>query len=91
MGHKLSELRDLKEMYEKRLKSENLEKRLKNNYQHMLDVINEKIEKNQIFRRYFNQRIEKSEICPAVKKRCYHMTKIKLFNACVILPKISDF
>ncbi|MDP7284806.1 MAG: hypothetical protein QF488_01430 [Candidatus Nitrosopelagicus sp.] len=68
MGHKLSELRDLKEMYEKRLKSENLEKSLKNNYQTMLDVINEKIEKNQIFRRYFNQRIEKSEICPSCQK-----------------------
>ncbi len=68
MGHKLSELRDLKEMYEKRLKSENLEKSLKNNYQTMLDVINEKIEKNQIFRRYFNQRIEKSEICPRCQK-----------------------
>jgi len=68
MGHKLSELRDLKEMYEKRLKSENLEKSLKNNYQTMLDVINEKIEKNQIFRRYFNQRIEKSEVCPSCQK-----------------------
>ena len=68
MGHKLSELRDLKEMYEKRLKSENLEKSLKNNYQTMLDMINEKIEKNQIFRRYFNQRIEKSEICPSCQK-----------------------
>jgi len=68
MGHKLSELRDLKEMYEKRLKSENLEKSLKNNYQTMLDMINEKIEKNQIFRRYFNQRIEKSEVCPSCQK-----------------------
>ena len=68
MGHKLSELRDLKEMYEKRLKSDNLEKSLKNNYQTMLDMINEKIEKNQIFRRYFNQRIEKSEICPSCQK-----------------------
>jgi len=34
----------------------------------MLDVINEKIEKNQIFRRYFNQRIEKSEVCPSCQK-----------------------
>jgi len=31
MGNKLSELRDLKEMYENRLKSDNLEKSLKNN------------------------------------------------------------
>ena len=68
MGHKLSELRDLKEMYENRLKSDNLEKSLKNNYQTMLDVINEKIEKNQIFRGYFNQRIEKSEVCPSCQK-----------------------
>ncbi len=68
MGHKLSELRDLKEMYENRLKSDNLEKSLKNNYQTMLDMINEKIEKNQIFRRYFNQRIEKSEVCPSCQK-----------------------
>ena len=68
MGHKLSELRDLKEMYEKRLKSDNLEKSLKNNYQTMLDMINEKIEKNQIFRRYFKQRIEKSEVCPSCQK-----------------------
>ena len=68
MGNKLSELRDLKEMYENRLKSDNLEKSLKNNYQTMLDVINEKIEKNQIFRRYFNQRIEKSEVCPSCQK-----------------------
>ena len=49
MGNKLSELRDLKEMYENRLKSDNLEKSLKNNYQIMLDTINEKIEKNQIY------------------------------------------
>jgi len=68
MGHKLSELRDLKEMYENRLKSDNLEKSLKNNYQIMLDTINEKIEKNQIFRRYFNQRIEKLEVCPSCQK-----------------------
>ena len=68
MRHKLSELRDLKEMYENRLKSDNLEKSLKNNYQTMLDTINEKIEKNQIVRRYFNQRIEKSEVCPSCQK-----------------------
>ena len=68
MGNTLSELRDLKEMYETRLKSANVDKTLKNNYQTMLDSINEKIEKNQIFRRYFNQRIEKSEICPSCQK-----------------------
>ena len=68
MGNKLSELRDLKEMYENRLKSDNLEKSLKNNYQIMLDTINEKIEKNQIFRRYLNQRIEESEVCPSCQK-----------------------
>ena len=44
------------------------EKSLKNNYQIMLDTINEKIEKNQIFRRYFNQRIEESEVCPSCQK-----------------------
>ena len=68
MPNKLNELRDLKEMYENRLKSNNLDKSLKNNYQTMLDTINEKIEKNQIFRRYFNQRIEKSEVCPSCQK-----------------------
>ena len=68
MGNTLSELRDLKEMYETRLKSANVDKTLKNNYQTMLDSINKKIEKNQIFRRYFNQRIEKSEICPSCQK-----------------------
>ena len=68
MVNKLSELRDLKEMYENRLKSDNLEKSLKNNYQIMLDTINEKIEKNQIFRRYFNQRLEKSGVCPSCQK-----------------------
>ena len=68
MGNTLSELRDLKEMYETRLKSANVDKTLKDNYQTMLDSINEKIEKNQIFRRYFNQRIEKSEVCPSCQK-----------------------
>ena len=68
MGNTLSELRDLKEMYETRLKSDNVDKTLKNNYQTMLDSINEKIEKNQIFRRYFNQRIEKLEVCPSCQK-----------------------
>ena len=68
MGNTLSELRDLKEMYETRLKSANVDKTLKNNYQTMLDSINKKIEKNQIFRRYFNQRIEKSEVCPSCQK-----------------------
>ena len=68
MGNTLSELRDLKEMYETRLKSANVDKTLKNNYQTMLDSINKKIEKNQIFRRYFNQRLEKSEVCPSCSK-----------------------
>ena len=68
MGNTLSELRDLKGMYETRLKSDNVDKTLKDHYQTMLDSINEKIEKNQIFRRYFNQRIEKSEVCPSCQK-----------------------
>ena len=68
MGNTLSELRDLKEMYETRLKSANVDKTLKDNYQTMLDSINEKIEKNQIFRRYFNQRLEKSAVCPSCHK-----------------------
>ena len=55
-------------MYEVRLKSDNTDKSLKTHYQNMLDSINEKIEKNQIFRRYFNQRIEKSEVCPSCQK-----------------------
>ena len=68
MGNKLNELRDLKEMYETRLKSGNVDKTLKNHYQIMLDSINKKIEKNQIFRRYFNQRLEKSAVCPSCHK-----------------------
>ena len=68
MSNKLSELRDLKEMYEIRLKSNNVDKSLKDHYQTMLDTINEKIEKNQIFRRYFNGRLEKTEICPSCDK-----------------------
>ena len=68
MGNKLSELRDLKEMYEIRLKSDNVDKSLKVHYQIMLDMINEKIEKNQIFRRYFNGRLDQSEICPSCDK-----------------------
>ena len=68
MGNTLSELRDLKEMYETRLKSDNTDKMLKDHYQTMLDSINEKIEKNQIFRRYFNQKLEKPEVCPSCSK-----------------------
>ena len=69
MGNTLSELRDLKEMYETRLKSGNVDKTLKNHYQIMLDSINEKIEKNQIFRRYFNGRRDKSVGCPSCGKK----------------------
>ena len=68
MSNKLSELRELKEMYEIRLKSDNVDKSLKDHYQTMLDTINEKIEKNQIFRRYFNRRLGESEICPSCDK-----------------------
>ena len=42
---KLSALHDLKDMYETRLKSNNIDKSLKIHYQIMLDSINEKIEK----------------------------------------------
>ena len=65
---KLSELYDLKEMYETRLKSDNMDKSLKIHYQIMLDSINEKIEKRQIFRKYFTQRSEKSTACPSCHK-----------------------
>ncbi len=41
MSNKLSELRELKEMYEIRLKSDNVDKSLKDHYQTMLDTINE--------------------------------------------------
>ena len=75
MGNKLGDLRDLKEMYEIRLKSDNVDKSLKNNYQTMLDTNNEKIEKNQIFRRYFNGRVEKTEICPSCDKEMFSHEK----------------
>jgi len=65
LDNKLHALSDLKEMYEVRLKSDNTDKSLKTHYQNMLDSINEKIEKNQIFRRYFNKRLEKSAVCPS--------------------------
>ena len=68
MSNKLSELCELKEMYEIRLKSDNVDKMLKNQYQTMLHTINEKIERNQIFRRYFNGRLDKSEVCPSCDK-----------------------
>ena len=47
MHNKLNQLRDLKEMYEARLKSANVDKSLTNHYQTMLDSINKKIEKKQ--------------------------------------------
>ena len=75
MSNKLSELRELKEMYEIRLKSDNVDKSLKDHYQTMLDTINEKIEKNQIFRRYFNGRVEKTEICPSCDKEMFSHEK----------------
>ena len=65
---KLSGLYDLKGMYETRLKSDNIDKSLKIHYQIMLDSINEKIEKRQIFRKYFTQRLEKSTVCPSCHK-----------------------
>tara|TARA_Y100000588_G_scaffold21128_1_gene21310 strand:- start:384 stop:650 length:267 start_codon:yes stop_codon:yes gene_type:complete len=71
MGNSLSELRDLKEEYETKLNEKNLDENLKENYQKTLNEINQKIEKNQIFRRYFNRRIEKSEICPSCQKEMY--------------------
>ena len=65
---RLSALHDLKDMYETRLKSNNIDKSLKIHYQIMLDSINEKIEKRQIFRKYFAQRLEKSTVCPSCHK-----------------------
>ena len=75
MSNKLSELRELKEMYEIRLKSDNVDKSLKDHYQTMLDTINEKIEKNQIFRRYVNGRVEKTEICPSCDNEMFSHEK----------------
>ena len=56
-------------MYETRLKSDNIDKSLKIHYQIMLDSINEKIEKRQIFRKYFTQRLEKLIVCPSCHKK----------------------
>ena len=39
-----------------------------NKLKNSIGKIEKKIEKNQIFRRYFNQRIEKSEVCPSCQK-----------------------
>jgi dTDP-4-amino-4,6-dideoxygalactose transaminase len=62
------QIKDTLEMYETRLKSDNIDKSLKIHYQIMLDSINEKIEKRQIFRKYFTQRLEKSTVCPSCHK-----------------------
>ena len=64
MGNSLNELQDLKQEIEKKLEHDNQNEE----YQKELDEINGKIEKNQIFRRYFNGKIEKSEICPCCQK-----------------------
>ena len=68
MGSTLNELRDLKEMYETRLKSDNTDKTLKDHYQTMLDSINEKIEKNQetIKITKIDEKIEKVEGLPKI-------------------------
>ena len=64
MGNSLNELQDLKLEIEKKLERDSQNE----TYQKELDEINGKIEKNQIFRRYFNGKIEKSEICPCCQK-----------------------
>ena len=76
MGNSLSELQDLKQEIEKKLKdySQNEE------YQKELDDINGKIEKNQIFRRYFNRKIEKSEICPNCQKEMHSHNQDEAFQ-----------
>ena len=76
MGNSLNELQDLKQEIEKKLKDDSQNEE----YQKELDEINGKIEKNQIFRRYFNGKIEKSEICPDCQNEMYSHSKDEAFQ-----------
>ena len=76
MGNSLNELQDLKQEIEKKLEHDSQNEE----YQKELDEINGKIEKNQIFRRYFNGKIEKSEICPDCQKEMYSHSKDEAFQ-----------
>ena len=76
MGNSLNELQNLKQEIEKKLERDNQNE----TYQKELDEINGKIENNQIFRRYFNGKIEKSEICPSCQKEMYSHSKNEAFQ-----------
>ena len=76
MGNSLNELQDLKQEIEKKLEHDSQNEE----YQKELDEINGKIEKNQIFRRYFNGKIEKSEICPSCQKEMYSHSQDQAFQ-----------
>tara|TARA_B100000614_G_scaffold101918_1_gene91592 strand:+ start:402 stop:656 length:255 start_codon:yes stop_codon:yes gene_type:complete len=76
MGNSLNELQDLKLEIEKKLERDSQNE----TYQKELDEINGKIENNQIFRRYFNGKIEKSEVCPSCQKEMYSHSKNEAFQ-----------
>ena len=76
MGNSLNELQDLKLEIEKKLERDSQNE----TYQKELDEINGKIENNQIFRRYFNGKIEKSEVCPSCQKEMYSHSKNETFQ-----------
>jgi len=76
MGNSLNELQNLKQEIEKKLERDNQNE----TYQKELDEINGKIENNQIFRRYFNGKIEKSEVCPSCQKEMYSHSKNEAFQ-----------
>ena len=76
MGNSLNELQDLKQEIEKKLEHDSQNEE----YQKKLDEINGKREKNQIIRRYFNGKIEKSEICPSCQKEMYSHSKDEAFQ-----------
>ena len=76
MGNSLNELQDLKLEIEKKLEHDSQNE----TYQKELDEINGKIENNQIFRRYFNGKIGKSEICPRCQKEMYSHSKNEAFQ-----------
>ena len=76
MGNSLNELQDLKLEIEKKLERDSQNE----TYQKELDEINGKIENNQIFRRYFNGKIEKSEVCPSCQKEMYSHNKNEAFQ-----------
>ena len=87
MDNKLNELRDLKEMYEARLKSANVDKSLTNHYQLCLIRLIKKLRKIKFFEDTLVKDWKSQRFALVVIKKCHHMRKNKRFNACETLSK----